>query len=200
MRPERFAILLATLAPLLLAGDAPPASPSPDGQELVGTSFPKLRFQRWTNTPDGKAPELEDHPVLYRWWTGGCSFCEKSLPAIESLRAKYGPDGLRVVAVYHPKPVRKVADAAIRAAAEGMGYGGAVAVDGDWSQLRRAWLDGGQRRATSVTFLVDRRGVVRFVHPGPALFPSDDPGDAEEARAFAALDRAIAELIEAPAD
>ena len=199
MRPVHLALILATIAPLLLAGDALPPS-SPDGQELVGTDFPRLKFERWVGTPDGKAPELEDHVVLYRWWTGGCSFCEKSLPAIESLRAKYEPRGLRVVAVYHPKPVRKVSDADIRAAAEEMGYEGAIAVDEDWSELRRAWLNAGKRRATSVTFLVDGKGVIRFVHPGPAFFPSEDPGDAEEARSFAALDRAISELVRAPAD
>ena len=199
MRRSRLPLILATLTPLLLAGDAPPPS-SPVGQELVGTDFPTLKFDRWLGTPDGKVPELADRVVLYRWWTGGCSFCEKSLPAIESLRAKYEPRGLRVVAVYHPKPVRKVSDADIRAAAEEMGYGGAVAVDDDWSELKRAWLDAGKRRATSVTFLVDGKGVIRFVHPGPALFPSDDAEDAEEARSFAALDRAISALVDAPAE
>ncbi len=35
----------------------------------------------------------------------------------------------------------------------------------------------GQRRATSIALLVDERGVIRFVHPGPSLFPSSRPED-----------------------
>ena len=31
---------------------------------------------------------------------------------------------------------------------------------------RRWWLGGGDRRWTSVSFLLDRKGVVRFVYPG----------------------------------
>lgn len=193
MQPKRLHAILALLVPLLLAGDGEPLR---DGQELLGTAMPRLSFERWIGTKGGNAPDTAGRPVLYRWWTSGCSFCEKSLPAIESLRKRYEPDGLRVVAVYHPKPVREVADDAIRSAAEEMGYGGTVAVDEDWSELKRAWLAAGKRPATSVTFLVDGEGVVRFVHPGPALFTSDDPEDAAENRPFAELDGTIRKLME----
>lgn len=189
--------LFAVIVPLLLAGDAPPPPPSRDGSDLLGTRMPDLTFERWVGTPGGKPPETAGRPVLYRWWTGGCRFCEASLPAIESLRAKYEAKGLRVVAAYHPKPVREVPDETIRRAAAGMGYGGAVAVDADWSELDRLWLAAGDRPATSVTVLTDGGGVIRFVHPGPAIFPSDDPADAAENRAFTELDRVIGELIEA---
>jgi thiol-disulfide isomerase/thioredoxin len=194
MSPRRAITLLATTLPLLLAGDAErPAAR--DGSDLLGTPVPALAFERWIGTPGGKAPEAAEGPVLYRWWTGGCSFCESSLPAIDALRRKYEPAGLRVVAVYHPKPVRDVEDETVRAAAAGMGYGGVVAVDADWSELKRLWLDAGRRPATSVTVLADADGVIRFVHPGPALFPSDEPDDADENGAFIELERAVGELL-----
>ena len=194
MRPTFVLIVLASLTTLLLA--AGNEKTSPDGRDLVGTRVPDLAFERWIGTDGGKPPETRGRAVLYRWWTGGCRYCEQSLPAIESLRKKYDPEKLLVVAVYHPKPVRKVSDEVVRSAAAGFGYGGAVAVDEDWSELKRLWLDAGARRATSVTVLVDVEGVIRHVHPGPALFPSDDPGDATENRAFEELDRAIGKLLE----
>ena len=52
-------------------------------------------------------------------------------------------------------------------------FHGKVVIDGDWSQLEKWWLGTGKRQATSVSFLVDVEGVVRFVHPGPVLFQSD---------------------------
>lgn len=196
MRWELPLILIAAIVPFLLAGGGKPP-PARDGGDLVGTHLPDLTFERWIGTPDGKPPDLANKPVLYRWWTGGCRFCETSLPAIESLREKYEPKGLRVVAVYHPKPVRDVPDDAIRRAAKELGYDGVVAVDADWSELKRLWLDAGNRPATSVTIQADGDGVIRFVHPGPAIFPSEDAQHAGENRAYLELDRVIGKLIDA---
>ena len=36
-----------------------------------------------------------------------------------------------------------------------------VAVDPDWQTLKRWWLDGHERSWRSVSFLIDRRGVIR---------------------------------------
>jgi hypothetical protein len=60
-------------------------------------------------------------------------------------------------------------------------------VDPDWRTLRRWWLDGGKRRWTSVTFLLDRKGVVRHVHPGGKYVRGDE--------GYAALKAKIDQLI-----
>ena len=49
-----------------------------------------------------------------------------------------------------------------------------VAVDPDWQTLKRWWLDGHERSWTSVSFLIDRRGVIRHVHLGGKLAPDTD--------------------------
>lgn len=50
-----------------------------------------------------------------------------------------------------------------------------VAVDADWT-LRSWWLDGRERVFTSVTFVLDREGVVRQVHRGGEIARgSSDP-------------------------
>jgi thiol-disulfide isomerase/thioredoxin len=189
----RARLLAAILVPLLLAGDAPPTT-TRDGRELVGTKMPALAFDRWIGTNGGKPPDGSGRPVLYRWWTTGCPFCVKTLPAMDTLRARHESEGLRVVAVFHPKPPRDVPPETIRAAAKRIGFDGVVAADDSWSQLKRVWLTE-ERPATSVSILVDARGVIRFVHPGTQLFPSDDPKHAKENEAFRALEAAVAEVL-----
>lgn len=165
--------------------------PKRGGQDLIGTVLPHLDFDRWLAESRPKEPKA----TLYRWWTDTCPYCAASLPAIDSLRRKYRSDGLEIVAVYHPKPPRQVGDSAIIEAAQRLEYRGTVAVDLDWSELERFYLSTGSRGATSASFLVDAAGVIRFVHPGPILFPSDDPRDTQEDRDFRLLERAIRSLL-----
>src|SRR3712207_6168809 len=82
--------------------------PSRGGQDLIGRPMPPLTFDRWLRTPDNRPLETSGKVTLYRWWTNGCPHCERTLPAVEALRKEFEPKGLRVVAVYHPKPPRKV--------------------------------------------------------------------------------------------
>jgi thiol-disulfide isomerase/thioredoxin len=192
----RAALVVAFACSLLLPDNAP-ASPSPpprDGRDLVGTKVPDLAFDRWIGTDGGKPLDVSGRPVLYRWWTTGCTFCVKSLPAMETLRTRHAPDGLRVVAVFHPKPPREVAREKIQDAAKKIGFHGVIAADDSWSQLKRIWLTE-DRPATSVSILVDAKGVIRYVHPGTTLFPSDDPKHAKENEAFRALEAAVAEVL-----
>ena len=105
-----------------------------------------------------------------RWWTDTCPFCSSSAPSLRELHRTYGERGLRVVGVFHPKPpsgasVDEVRTRAKRAA-ERFGFEFPIALDPDWSALRRWWLDQVPGAWTSVTFLVDREGIVRYVHPG----------------------------------
>ena len=155
------------------------------GQELVGTTLKKPTFG------DFEAPL-----TLYRWWTDTCPHCEASLPALDSLRKKYEKRGLKIVGVYHPKPPSKtVSEKEVLEGAASRQFEGEVVIDMDWSQLKKWWLETGKRSATSVSFLVDSEGIVRFVHPGPVLFPSDEKQFAQENNDFQLLDRAIDTLL-----
>jgi thiol-disulfide isomerase/thioredoxin len=169
--------------------------PARGGQDLVGSKFPALHFDRWLNTERNQPLDTAGSVTLYRWWTDTCPYCAATLPAIEKLRETYGPKGLKIVAVYHPKPPREVTDQSVRDAAERIGYKGAIAIDAEWSQLQKLYLSTGRRGATSVSFLVDRAGVIRFVHPGVEYFPSDKPEDAEHNADFRSIEKAIVVLL-----
>ena len=155
------------------------------GQELIGVKLKEPEFGKFS------APL-----TLYRWWTDTCPYCESSLPALDTLREKYLDRGLRVVGVYHPKPPSKtVTKKEALEASELRKFNGDIVIDGDWSQLKRWWLDTGKRQATSVSFLIDDKGIVRFVHPGPVLFPSEEKKFAQENNDFQLLDKAIDALL-----
>ena len=163
------------------------------GQNVLGQSLDVTGLDRWPRPvpSEGPAPAV----TLYRWWTDTCPWCEASLPAIESLRNRYEEQGLRTVAVYHPKPPRPVEDETILEVASRIGYAGPVSVDQDWSVLREQYLDKGNRTATSITLLVDRDGVIRFVHPGPVFFPSSEEEESRENADYRLLEQAIAQML-----
>lgn len=190
-----FVLCLPVVATSLFAAEPEPhvttLPVSRGGQDLLGKPMPNVQFDRWI----GKEPHLSGSVTLYRWWTDTCPFCAKTLPAIEQLQTEFGSRGLKVVAVYHPKPPRDVADEKIATAAARIGYHRSIAVDSHWDALRQIWLSTGQRHATSVSFLVDQRGIIRFVHPGVQFFPSTDPEEAQENADFLMLRNAIDVLL-----
>ena len=174
------------------------------GQDRIGEPIGELDFDCLLDARTGKAidpdaDEDNDAPsvTLIRWWTEGCKWCEASLPSVERLRREYESKGLNVIAAYHPKPPRARPNKDIVQAARRLRYNGVVGVDEDWSELRGAYLDtGSDRRATSVTILVDHEGVIRFVHPGPVFFSADQRTSRRENEDFDLLEDAIRTLLE----
>ena len=72
-----------------------------------------------------------------------------------------------------------------------------IALDANWSALRRWWLDR-KRDYTSVSFLVDRQGNIRYVHAG-GEFHEGGEGAFEHHescnRDFRAIDAEISRLL-----
>lgn len=69
------------------------------------------------------------------------------------------------------------------------GYEFPVAIDADWRTLRRWWLDGHDRHWTSVSFLIDRAGTLRYVHRGGKY----EPGSADHAQMQRWIEQLLAE-------
>lgn len=194
-------LLLAAPAAATACG-APPAAvtaPADDpdsGVELIGRPARAWTFTRWLRTKPLSQESLRGKVVLLRWWNLDCHYCEQTLPEIDRLRRTYGPKGLVVIGVFHPKPVRHVRDAVILAAAQERHFGGPIAVDERWQTLERWWLEGKpERNWTSVSFLMDQNGVVRWVHGGGEYHASSDPRHAVCARKAEGLEREIRRLL-----
>ncbi len=196
--------LLFLLGPSALAGRVSPraayaglqpnavATASDTGDDLIGRAAPAWSFDRWIRTPPLSLASLRGKTVLLRWWTEGCHYCATTLPELEKLRRLHQADGLVVIGVFHPKPPRDLSDRHIVAVANQLGFSGPIAVDGRWSTLERYWLDGHpERQWTSVSFLIDRNGIIRWVHGGGEYHPGDDPRHAACAVQYRGLVRAL---------
>lgn len=188
------ALAMLSLIVLWLCGAVAEVPKSRVGSDVVGQKLP-IESLRWLNTEDAKAPDLSGKITLLRWWTDGCMYCVGSLPAIDAFEEEFGEDNLQTIAVYHPKPPRPVADDAVVEAAKRLDFSGIVAVDDDWAVLREFYLDAESRPATSVTFLLDEHGNVRYVHPGPELRPARDESEPDMQQAYDEMVTAIKALL-----
>jgi peroxiredoxin len=147
------------------------------GQELIGRPAPALRLRHWLNSPPVEMTDLRGKVVLLRWWTQGCPFCEATAPALRKFQAEYDRRGLEVLGIYHPKPPGDWSMAKFEEATKEKNFNFPVALDADWSALKRWWLNQ-DRDFTSVSFLVDRGGVIRYVHPGGEFHEGNQGGTA----------------------
>jgi len=56
-----------------------------------------------------------------------------------------------------------------------LGFTFPVAIDREWITLRNWWLNKNPKaRWTSVSFLIDRNGIIRYIHPGGQYVEGDD--------------------------
>lgn len=140
------------------------------GADRVGVAAPAFNFDTWINSEPLTVAGLRGRVVLVRWWTDTCPFCASSAPALRALHEEYADEGLVVIGVFHPKAGRDdpLDVARVQRAVDAREFRFPVAIDWDWRNhtLKDWWLTGPKRPATSVTFLLDKHGVIRFVHPG----------------------------------
>ena len=149
-------------------------SVSASNESLVGSQPSNWEIADWLNTRPVSLEALRGRVVLVRWWTTGCMLCATSTGALNILHDRYAEEGLFVTGFYHHKSEGPLEVTAVHDYARRFGYRFPIAVDHDWRTLSAWWLNGGERDYTSVSFLLDREGVVRYVHAGGRLSPTSD--------------------------
>jgi peroxiredoxin len=161
---------------VVLALGAGPSGQAREGDELVGHEAPAWGDLEWINTEPISIEDLRGKVVLIRFWTDTCPYCAASAPALNRLHEEFADRGLVVIGMYHPKPRRRsVTREEVEKAADRLGFEFPVALDLDWRALYAYWLSTGRRSATSSSFVIDRDGIIRHVHPGPEFHDGDDP-------------------------
>lgn len=190
----------ADSAPRAGAGEQHSSVDADSPADLLDKPARAWSFERWVDTPPLTLESLRGKVVLVRWFNTGCKYCGNTLPSLETLRVRYASRGLVVVGVYHPKPIRSVSDAFVRRTARKLGFHGPLAVDEEWATLNRWWLaNHADRNWTSVSFLIDREGIVRWAHGGGEYHPSTDVRHASCDASYAQLERTIRQLLDDPA-
>ena len=178
---------MKTLLSLLLAacfGQTLLAAPD----RRIGQPAPDWQLTNWLNSSPLELKDLKGKVVLVRWWTAPqCQFCKNTAPALNEFFADYQKQGLSVVGVYHHKTNTPLDPKAVQQFAGQYGFKFPVAIDPEWKSLHRWWLDPAGNQWTSVSFLLDRHGVIRHLHPG-GQYVKGDPD-------YAAMKAKIEELL-----
>jgi thiol-disulfide isomerase/thioredoxin len=157
---------------------------------VIDQPAPPWQVSQWFNSPPLSLDQLRGKVVFVRWFMGpSCPFCSGTAPTLRALHERYGARGLAVIGMYHHKEQTPLDAAQVEGWIKHYGYEFPVAIDKDWTTLRTWWLDGHARSFTSVSFLIDKAGVVRRVHLGGLIKP-----DGEDIAAINAdVERLIAE-------
>jgi peroxiredoxin len=189
-------LTFASLALFCLAAHRPSiAADIGRGEDRVGVAAPRIGLDHWLHSPALEMDELRGKVVLIRWWTDGCPFCAATAPALREIDRKYGSRGLDVIGIFHPKPPGDWSVERMRSATERLGFIFPVALDAEWTALRRWWPDLEKRGWTSVSFLVDKKGIIRYVHPGGEFHESGDEDHAQCDRDYKDIERTVNRLL-----
>jgi thiol-disulfide isomerase/thioredoxin len=140
-------LLLAALLALLAAAAPARAQVAPGGR------FPALSG---FNLPGAAIPETAGRVVMIDFWASWCAPCKASFPAYNRLQARLGDKGLVIIAVSVDDNPAAYASFIARLKP-------AFATVDDRSH---ALVEAVQVPTMPTCYILDRRGVVRFVHAG----------------------------------
>lgn len=141
---------------------------------LLNQPAPEWSVTNWINSAPLHLKDLKGKVVLVRWWTApDCPYCRATAPALNDFSQAYTARGLQVIGLYHHKGTDPLKLDDVKAAAKDFGFIFPIAIDPEWKTLHEWWLDRGAHNFTSVSFLIDRHGVVRHIHPGGQYVKGD---------------------------
>lgn len=186
MKPYFYFQLSCVCLLMLRCGDTALA-----GEKLIGTKAQEWSVTNWINSAPLELKNLRGKVVLIRWWTApDCPYCKATAPALNEFHEKYSKRGLQVIGFYHHKSDKPLRGEDVKRVSENFGFKFPLAIDTDWKTLHRWWLDRGNEKWTSVSFLIDRRGVIRHIHPGGEYVK----GDKDYVRMEAKIEELLSEV------
>ena len=134
--------------------------------KLIGTKAKEWEVEDWLHSNPIHLKDLVGKVVLVRWWTEGCPFCSATAPSLNEFYDQFHSHGLEVIGLYHHKSDEPLKVERVHSCARQLGFKFPVAIDYDWWTLKRWWLNNSSVAWTSVSFLIDRQGIIRHIHPG----------------------------------
>jgi len=164
--------------------------------ELIGSLAPGFHVNTWLNGNAIKMSELKGQVVLVRFWTDACPFCARTAPTLNEFHEKYSRRGLIVIGLFTPKPSPQlVSIERVQKAIKRFGFKFPVGIDSNWKTLKKWWLDRVDSKWTSISFLLDRHGIIRHIHPGGDYYATPDDPKSRPNRDYKAMKRAIEQLL-----
>ncbi len=166
---ERHAILatwvlfLATTGSSLLLR-AQTEQPDSGASLTIDREAPAWSTRGWINAESLDIKQFRGKVVLLRFLndetTGG--------PTLNDVYRTYRVQGLAVVGMFAPSPMPSdIPQEHVRDFARAKGFEFPIGVDSRWETMNRYWLDRADAEQGAATFLIDRKGIVRYIqHDG----------------------------------
>jgi cytochrome c biogenesis protein CcmG/thiol:disulfide interchange protein DsbE len=134
-------------------------SAASEGHGLIGNPAPDFSVAKAAGSKGTVSlADLQGKVVLVDFWGTFCEPCKKSFPKLQDLSAKYSGSGLRVVAISEDEAEDRDK---IPTFAQTYGAKFVIGWDEDKSAARHY-----KPETMPTSFLIDRKGVVRFSHVG----------------------------------
>jgi len=142
----KFCFLLALISPVFSSANATEV-----GEKAPVFSLPKINNQTVVNLQ-----QFAGKVVYLDFWASWCAPCRTSFPIMDNIYQQYRDQGFEVVAINLDEEV---------ASAERFLHNNPVS----FTVLRDAeggWADQYQIESMPTSFMIDRKGVIRYVHQG----------------------------------
>lgn len=147
----KFPVSLVCLAALALA----PELATSDAPLQVGAPGPAFQLNSSTGKPISLA-DLKGQIVLVNFWASWCGPCRQEMPILEQLNTKYHNKGVALIGV-NVEPDSAAANAWLKATP--VSFPILYDVDSKVSKLYEV-------QGMPNTVILDRKGVVRYIHRG----------------------------------
>jgi len=173
VRVSSFAASLCLSALLAGCPDEPANTPTAEANPLIGNPAPRFIAETVNHKGKVSMTGLAGKVVIVDFWATWCGPCKQSFPKLQELYVKYKASGLQIVALSEDDEKDGVGDF-------GPANGGAEfpilwdenkTIAGKWTGKPNGSLE-----TMPTTFIVDRKGIVRFMHAG---YKDDEPAKIE---------------------
>ena len=161
--------------------------------ELIGQPAPSWAHRGWVNSDPLELSQLRGKVVLMRFFDDQPA----GAAAIHQLNDSYREQGLAVIGFYVPTPMPTETDpSVVRDLASAIGFDFPVANDSQWQTVNRYWLNRADAEPAGMTFLVDRKGIIRYIQPDGRY--EKNSRDRKARGEFQKLEGQIQSLLEEP--
>ncbi len=128
-----------------------------DSHPLVGQPAPDFTVTSVNGQGSVTISKLQGKVVIVDFWATWCEPCKKSFPKLQEMNVKYKASGLEIVGISEDDDKKGINDF-------GTTYGAKFPLgwDGDAKAIAGKW----QPKSMPGSFIVDKKGIVRFAHLG----------------------------------
>jgi len=156
----------------------------------VGAVAPPWIIRNWINSGPLDIGQLQGKVILLRFFSDN----PLSAATLNEFYRTYRERGLAVVGIYSPQPMPGETDVdSVRRLVSALGFEFPVGVDPRWETVNRYWLTEADADMGAAAFLIDRKGVIRFIQ-GRGLYERNSPNRAVR-REYETLQRLIEQLL-----